>query len=321
MSEQAKKVINSVVLAGKLAELETNRGTCKVKINGAESEADYISLKGVIQFGDSGVESRRFETFVKSKTAKGDKSKLYDHVETFLENAIPMTKNSQAATNVELSGSLVANDYVGADEQLVETYKTSMQFIRNYSENKAKIDIEGYILAIREETVGEGKLTGRLRMDIVSMDYYNSALVLKNIVIPSNLAEPFKNTPYEVGQTAVFHIDYIPKINEASSVRSGGIGEQRSITEGKSYLEMVLVGAETPIDESEENALKKAFIKNLLKERQIKLDDVKNKGYLGNSGHSTSRSGFANSQAKNSQVKNSKPVNTVEDIDDDDLPF
>ena len=86
------------------------------------------------------------------------------------------------------------------------------------------------------------------------------------------MAEPFKKTPYEVGQTAVFHIDYIPKINEASSVRSGGIGEQRSITEGKSYLEMVLVGAETPIDESGENALKKAFIKNLLKERQIKLD-------------------------------------------------
>lgn len=321
MSEQIRKLTNSIVLSGTLAELETKNGTCEMTVKGSKQTADYISLKGVIKFGNSEVEERRFESFIKSKKANGEDSKLYPIFCDWASSAIPLTKNKENATKVTFSGSMVANDYINVEEQLVKAHKISMQLLnKKYQGEMAKADIEGYIQSVREENNSNGIPTGRLLMDIVSTDYFNNALVLDKVIIPVELAEPFSNM-YAEGQTAIFHIDYIPYIDEVST-SGDGIGVQRSVTEGKSHLDMVLVGADKPYEDDDEKALTPEIIRNLLAERKTKLDQIKEAGYLGNktpSGNSGNRSGFGGSSVSSKNTTRNKP--STMPIDDDDMPF
>ena len=123
---------------------------------------------------------------------------------------------------------------------------------------------------------------------------------MKNIIVPAELREAFEDG-YEVGQTAKVFITYTLHKGEEKPKKSGGIGVQR-VTDGKSYVEMILTGADPAIDEDEDNAFSKEAVRIGLSERKAKLNELKEAGYQGNS-------------------SSAKSVTKAAPISDEDMPF
>lgn len=316
MSDKIKKVVNAVTLIGKIAEFEYKTGVTK------EESIPYVSIKGAIQFGDSKVQTKKFERYVqqrsKSKDGKeGKENKLYEKTLTFAKsvNSIASTKEEEA-TIVEIQGSIASNDYVNDKEELIESLKVDATFFNDVDEGvefKGVLDIEGYIQSIIEETKGEDKVeTGRLRVTLVTMDFFGNAIQVKNIIVPTDIKEAFQES-YEVGQTAKLYIDYVVNKAPEKPKKSGGIGTQRT-TDGKSYIEMVVTGADPALDEDDEGSITKQAVKIALTERKGMLAELKEKGYQGKKGQSISSD---NRKSVGSAKGRNKPAL----VDDDDLPF
>lgn len=312
--EQIRRLTNSVHLAGALAELETKDGT-------TESGVPYVSLSGAIQCGETPVSTVKFRSFIKSKKKDGTESKNYKNIKKWIEDAVPMTKDKEHCTYVDMKGSLTDNPFVNREGDLVEAVQYSTQIFKKFEEYAASIDVEGFISSINDEmNKNTDEPSGRKKMRLITRDIFGNTLDLKDIIIPADLVEPIEDNGYERGATATFFIDLIPNKGE-EKVKRGGIGEQR-VTDGKSFLEMVLVGADPVINSDSEKSLDKKLIKEAMEERKNHLAEVKEKGYLGGTSNtsSSSRNGVGSS-AKTSVNKNKGDFETVDSVDDDEFPF
>jgi len=316
MSDKIKSVVNSVNLVGTVVEFEYKTGETK------EEKIPYVSLKGAIQFGDSKAQARRFERYVqqrsKSKDGKeGKENKLYDKTLAFAKSVVSLAqckKEDDKATVVGIQGSLATNDYVNDKDELIESLKIDATFFNDVDEGEAfkgTLDLEGYIQSVVEETKGEDKVeTGRLRVTLLTMDFFGNVIPVKNIIVPKELKEGFEEA-YQTGQTAKFFIDYVVNKAPEKPKKTGGLGQQRT-TDGKSYVEMILTGADPALDEDDEGAISKEAIRIALAERKSKLAELKETGYQGSKGKSISsekRTGLASGKKK------PEPVN------DEDIPF
>lgn len=302
MSDKIKNCINVVRLGGKVAEIEVKTGTTKDK------KIPYVSIEGAIQFGDSKVQTKRFKTYVQEKKSDGGDNKLYAPTLSWA-NSVKSIANSnfEEATAVEVQGAFETNDYVNAEDKLIESLNISGKFFNDFEDYKGTADVEGYIQTITEETKGEDqKETGRLRVNILTADFFGNITPIKNIIVPKELHDDFLNG-YEVGQSAIFYIDFIPNKSEPKPKRTGGLGVQRE-TEGKSYLEMVVTGASPAVDEDDANGISRKAIKIALAERKSNLNDLVEKGYQG-SNKKGARTSLGGSKGK------PKAAN------DDDIPF
>lgn len=304
MSDKIRALNNQVTLTGKIAEITIRKDITREKV-------PYISIKGEIQFGDSKVYNRRFETFVQETKKDGSENKLYGSTMDFAKKVKSIATTSyDEATEVRVSGSVKSNDYVGSDDKLIESVQIDAKFfndLENGETYKGTMDLEGYIQTIALETKGEDKEeTGRLRVTLITADFFGNIIVVKNIIVPKDLKEDFESG-YEVGQTANLYIDLIPNKAESKPKKTGGLGKQRE-TDGKSYIEMIVTGADPTIEEDDDNAVSKESIRIALSERKAMLAGLVEKGYQG--GKSTSKN-ISNAS------KNSKP--SV--VNDEDIPF
>jgi len=309
MSDKVRQMTNQVVLTGKVTEFEMKTGTVA---NGESKGAPYVSIKGEIQFGEHKAMTRSFERYVQEYRVKDGKKvekKAYAPTLDWAKSVKSVAKtNWDEATEVSLVCSFAANDYVNKQEKLIEALKCDISFINDVDgDYKATADIEGYIQSIVPEVKGEDQVeTGRLRVTILTNDFFGNIVPVKNIIVPTELRETFEDG-YEVGQTAKIFVDFTLHKGEEKPKKSGGIGVQRT-TDGKSYVEMILTGADPAIDEDNRDAFSKEAVRIGLAERKADLDKLKEAGYQGGKGKSI---GSASSN-------NSKPKTTVSD---DDIPF
>ena len=305
-SEQLRTLINNVKLRGTLAELEIKEGANK---NGIP----YISLKGAVRFGETGTETKKFRTYVQAQKADGSENKTYPDIKKWADNAVSEADSKDLATTVTITGSLEANDYVSSSEELIETIEINAKFFNEFKENDedpATVDVEGYIRTIADEMKND-EPTGRKKVTLITTDFFRNAVVVKNIIVPTDLAESFCDM-YDVGDTAVLYLSYLLHKGEAKPKKTNGLGKQR-VTEGKDYLELVLVGADAPEDVKE--PLEKKVIKILMEERAQKLEELKEEGYQGGATASNA------SQVKKTTSKKTNTKVTADEIDDDDIPF
>lgn len=306
MSDKVRQMTNKVVLAGKVAELEVRKGTTEKKV-------PYISVKGAIQFGEHKAQTKNFEKFVQEYSIKENGShkenKAYPKVVAWAEKAKSMAslKEGEVATEVSIQGSFATNDYVNKEDKLIEALKIDAAFFNDLDgDYKGTADIEGYIQSITPEVRGEEQNeTGRLRVTILTNDFFGNIIPVKNIIVPEDLKDAFEDG-YEVGQTAKLFVDFVLHEGEAKPKKTGGIGVQRT-TDGASYVEMILTGADPAMDEDEKDAFSREAVRIGMAERKAELDNLKEKGYQGG-GKSIS----------SATSKSSKPKTTV---NDDDIPF
>lgn len=305
MSDKVRQMTNKVVLTGKVTEFEMKTGTIQ---NGESKGTPYLKLKGSIQFGDHKAMERSFERFVQEYRVKDGakkESKAYAKTLEWANSVKSVAKVGwDEATEVSLQCSFATNDYVNKEEKLIEALKQDIAFINDVDgEYGATADVEGYISAITPEVKGEDKEeTGRLRVTILTNDFFGNIIPVKNIIVPAELKEAFEDG-YEVGQTAKVFITYELHKGEEKPKKTGGIGVQRT-TDGKSYVEMILTGADPAIDEDEEGAFSKEAVRICLAERKAMLEKLKEAGYQGSTGKS---------------ISSAKPVSAP--ITDEDLPF
>lgn len=305
MSDKVRQMVNRVVLTGKVTEFEKRAGTIS---SGESIGAPYISFKGKIQFGEHKAMERSFERFVQEYSVREGKKKENKAYERTVEwaNSVKSVADSnwEEASEVSLQCSFATNDYVNAEEKLVEALKCSVAFINDVDgEYGAMADVEGYISQITPETRGEDQNeTGRLRVTVLTNDFFGNIIPVKGIIVPAELREAFEDN-YEVGQTAKLFITFELHKGEEKPKKTGGIGVQRT-TDGKSYVEMILTGADPAMDEDDKDSYSKEAVRIGMSERKAKLDELKEKGYQGSKG-------------KNSgSVSKPKVV-----VADDDIPF
>jgi hypothetical protein len=307
MSDKIKQLVNKVTLVGKIAEFEKKTGTT------AEKNIPYISIKGAIQFGDSKALTRRFEKYVQETNKEGKENKMYPKITEFA-NKVKSIANStyEEATEVNIQGSFATNDYVNDQDELKENVKVDASFFNDLDNDASyggTADIEGYIQSVKPETKGDSnEETGRLRVTVLTTDFFGNLVPIKNIIVPQELKDAFEDG-YEVGNTAKFYVDFTLSKSEVKPAKTGGLGVQRT-TDGKSYVEMILTGADPAIDEDDEGAISKTAIKIALSERKAMLEELKEKGYQGTKNKSIS------SSSRTTGVGN-KPT----PASDEDIPF
>lgn len=302
--EQVKRMTNRVVLRGKLREMEVKRGN-------TENKGDYLRVKGVVQFGPHEAEYRHFDYFATENNSEGKPSKSYARLEEFVSRAKPGTVTN-SPTWATFTGSLRANDYINKEDKLIETVSINCTYVGDFDgkednadHENCTYDIEAYIQSITDEIKNDEE-TGRKKVTLITPDYNNEALVLKNVILPADMVDAFEDGGYEVGVTAKFFLSDILHIGEEKKSQSG-IGKQR-VTTGLSYLETTIVGAELPMTEDQPQYLSSATVKQLSKERKIKLDTLESEGYKGSTSSNDAK------PAKTSTIASN-------DLDDDDIPF
>ena len=303
-NEQIRQLVNRVHLAGQLAQLE-------IKTGDSQKGIPYISLRGAVQCGTEPIYTVRFRSFCLKTKSDGTDNGLYSNIVKWAKEAIPMTKDKDNCTWVDLVGSINPNDYINKEGNLQETYEYNISFFSEFQKYYADIDIEGYIYSIKDEVDREGSTTGRKRLRLISKTQIgNQAIDFKNIMIPEEYAYQLEDAGYEPGRTATFFITLTPNVREEP--KSGGLGKQR-ITNGRAYLEYLMTGAREPVKEESKDALDKKVINNLLKERNNKLDAIKNEGYKGSDSSDTPV------PSKKETNKSKEKFTEVED--DEEFPF
>lgn len=324
-TDQVRKFENRVTLAGQLEEL-TN-----IREGDTNDGVHYLSFRGKIRCTEEKGLSRRFSCFVKAKTADGRDSRLYPKIKSWLSNAVPATHDPNNATMVEFTANPVDASYVNREGRLVEDTDFRIQFINDFTNYRADVDIDGYVKDIKEEMVGPDRdiPTGRYVMTLVSRDIYQNTLEFKRIILTEDIYREMMNCGgYDVGTTSTFFVTLTPKVPEGSQ-SSGGFGVKH-VDGRRPYFEWILCGADKPVGDESPRAITPELAKRMMNERRIMLDEIERKGYQGSSSESTrsaSRSGFGSSTAPAAK----KPIKEVveEDIDeiesplgeDDDIPF
>lgn len=312
-TDQIRQLANRVHFAGTLAELsEMREGNTKDNV-------PYISFSGVLQCGEDAVYNIPFRTFVKSKKSDGTDSKNFAKVKAWYNSAVPMTVN-QNATKVDMVGSLTDNPYVNVQGKLVEGTQYNVQLFGDFKEYAAEIDLEGFVHSIVDETRGEdADPTGRKRMRLITRDIFGNTIDIKNIVVPQDLVDPLEDAGYGKGTTAKFFITLTPN-SRPKPVKKGGIGVQRE-TQGLSYLEWIMTGAEEPIPEDNENYLDPKLIKKAMEVRKQHLEEVEEAGYQGNQTPTGGTTTTANRNSVGGKSTAKTDDNFTEVEADEDFPF
>jgi len=326
MEDSIKKLVNQVKLTGVIAELEVRQGTQKANPQKGSVAMPYISVKGEIQFGAQKSMSRRFETYVTKYKKNGSENGLFQPTLNFISTAKSVAKSSmEEATFISIQGEIKTNDYVNKDKILkegltikatffntVETYDISKSKSENLATlGESKIDVEGYIQSYIPEIKGEESTeTGRLKLNILTTDFFGNIIPIKNIIVPKEFFEDFQKI-YGETQTALFFLSYLANKAESKVATVGGLGVQRT-TDGKTYTEMVLSGANPAVDSDSEVGISVEAIQIALKVRKEMLDELVVKGYQGKA----TASAPMGIGTKGGVVA---PNNDLDD--DDDLPF
>jgi len=315
VSDQIRKLTNNVHFAGALAELDSiHEGT-------TQDGTPYIQFKGVVQCGPTAVYCRPFRCFVKAKNSKGEDSKQFANAKKWYDNAVPMTKDAEHPTMVDMTGSINTNDWVGVDGKLYEGQQFSVQFFNEFKEYLCNIDIEGYIASVTDEERGQEDdrhPTGRKIINLYSMDFYHNVINLKRVIIPKENVPYLDDCEWEKGRTAMFYLTYQPNSTEDAKPTKRGFGQQRTTSGTKSYLELVCTGGDASIPEDSNLSIAPATGKLMMSQRAQALQELESKGYQGKGGagaQAVNRNSFGSAKAQTGKFT------PVMDIDDDDIPF
>lgn len=270
MPERKKtlQTTNSVTLTGKLADLDIRHGTK------ANPRAEQINISGHIQIGDDPNFKVPFRNNfpIKKYRKDGGENKTYAAL-TMLPGQVKTIADVglNEATTVQLRGRIFANDFV-TNGELVESVGLEPSSIQQAPPTElndySRITFKGAVRTIKDEVNKQGEETGRLKMEVVGLDFMGTAVPF-TFIVPEALAEAVKDT-FEPRMTSTFYLQYGMHMVETTPTENGGIGVR--FTEGYSRLERILLGADTPCSEDESGAISSKVLKEAMAKRQENLD-------------------------------------------------
>lgn len=316
MSEQMRQLTNKVILSGKLAELKVTEGNNKNKV-------PYISLEGKVRFGPDTIHEQEFKLYVQKFNSEGKENKNYPKITEFAAKnaALTIAKTTyEEAAEVKMEGNFAINDYVNSKNELKESIRIEGKFLNDCDKNSDGTSVydaigvvEGYIESIIPETRGEdANPTGRLKVALLTNDFFGNLIPMRNLYVESDMADDFGSI-YEVGQTAKFTIQYISSKSQKETKKTA-FGKMH--VDETNYLQMIIIGGDEPFDSDDERAISSATIKAAKLARQEQLDAIKAEGYKGNKNN-----GNGKSSGSSVAASKAKAQSAASDITDDDIPF
>lgn len=337
MESELKKTKNWFRCVGVVNELDLHLEDVDIKTKDADGKDDSVihgqRVRGKVSVKcNDGIHD--FQCYFSSHNTKPDKNGNYDNqrwtmATSMLEwNPVIGGNKEEPATLVNIEGTIDINDYVGQDGEVHSGVRM------NISRANTKVsadDVQGcswngvmFIKAIHPETVNDEE-TGRLVVDLVGVNSKSEAFPVKGIV-EEDLADDFESC-FEAEQTVNMDIDVIVKHigQKKTAKKSFGHGGAVDVNSGFDITEYVIVGADDPIEEPEDEDedgniinngwLNPKSIKKGLRERETKLAELKANGNI------TEKRGNADLKAEK-QKRMAKTKNHVEEpYEDEDDPF
>lgn len=326
LNDKLRDFTNDIKMQGPLTELDVKRGKNEKTGN------EWLRISGAIQFGEHAVMSKRFDTGIIARHKKNEDGSLMEEdkpmfkkMNEFAMNVKPLFDGPKENTPiVYLRGAFATNNYVNSQEKLIESIVVRPTQLslnpRNYEGPMAEPSVEGMIYSVAPETAGEEKTeTGRLRVTLLTVDFFKNLIPVKNIIVTEENRDYFEDY-YQKGCTAKLYLEWQPHIGETTAPKAGGFGKKR-VTTGNSYLELVCTGAEAAIDEDDDKAFPPASAKVLMQAYKQSLEELKAAGYRGSQ---SSTSATTSSPAFGSRPKSmsEQRATIMADMDvDDDMPF
>lgn len=286
VTDQFRKLDNSVVLAGRIKEFKPNSIFRKQDKNGI----DYISAEGLIYCDEEGIITVPFKMYQpKIWRNKGTINEYYAILDEMINT---MASNPNAEVYTYMYGTMIDNPYYSkADKKMCPTaIKANMRSFKKFEDYNASMIMEGYIKSIEDET-RKGEATGRKLVRLISRDSNNNTID-HTFILPEEFVDIFESEHYDEGVTAKFKIRWVATTTTKKTdvVGKGGFGENPD--DGKTYtnIEQVICGA-NPIDRKTKGVqLDDDLIKRALAERKLRIQEIEAAGTSGGFGSMSSAS-------------------------------
>lgn len=327
-----KKTKNYFRCVGACYEKSLTRENRPIEIKDAEGNSKG-TVNGERIFGkvsvrcDDGI--HEFRAYFQSHNPRPDKNGNHENnqwkmAESMMDWNPEIGGTDSPATLVNIEGILEVNDYVGQDN----TVKTAVQRTIRKASTKVSADEAklcswsgvGFIKSIRSEVFNEEE-TGRLIVEVLGVNGKSEVFPIKAFV-EKDMADDFENA-FSEKQTIPMDMDIVVRhVGKKSVKKTFGRNSSVSVNEGFDVTEYIIVGADEPIEEPDEDDegniidngwLNPEAIKKALNERKKKLEEL-----LANGAVTTRKS--TSSVSSNNTFKKTV-AKAVEAFDDEEDPF
>lgn len=273
------------------------------KFVGTVSEIALTEQKGSIKgengrdiscniiMGDVVIENKNgtfpLRVYCASKTKQGEKNKMYEGYQTIMKSYVTklmVAKDPEAgpADFVSCRTNVRLNDFISRSGELISDIRVNLNSMRRITdgEESSAVDMEGVITKILPEKKNE-KETGRLEIEFMNVAYGGVAHPYTAFV-PEDLADDFVDI-YKIGDTCALCFELKSTTQKKQNVKKAAFGKIIDTNTEYDRLELVVIGGEAPYEEDEEyedgtpKRLPQSDVKELMNERNIYLDDLRNK--------------------------------------------
>lgn len=342
-NSELKRTRNAFRCVGTVSENALVREECKIKVRDEEGNAagsvDGERIRGRIALSTkTGIHT--FDVYAQNITSKNKPNQMWESFEAMLDWKPQIGGDGEPAM-VAVDGSVAINDYVGKTGEV----STSLRWNVRRGNTRVKADEEtgctleavAFIQSIKPETKtvdGEAEETGRLSVTLMGVGSNGDCFPI-NCFVDENMAEAFTDN-YEIGQSVNFTLELTTTHIGGVAPKKKAFGKAGSVAVNSGYdkQELMIYGADDPIEEPDEDSLvdedgkavedKSGYInpiamKKAIKARAAMLDELKNNPQ--SKGGKDSKPDIKG--AKKAMNKAKPKFEEFEDTgeDDDELPF
>lgn len=334
MQSVLNKTRNYFRCVGTLYELGLKQEPCDIKLrdengNPAGTTKGERIMGNIAVRTDNGIHT--FNVYFQNLTADNKPNPQWKMACAIMDWTPEINGLGDEPTLVNVEGTVAINDYVGQDGEVKSGLRWS---VRRANTKASPDDTKGtslnavaFIQSIEPEarTVGDDvEETGRLKVGLLSVDGKGCVFPIKALV-DEELADDFDSN-YEKGQTVNFDFDLIVRHvgGQQNKKKAFGKGSSVAVNNGFDIQELMIVGADEPIEEPDELTeidengnevevktqwLNPVAVKKAINERNKMLDELKNKPV-------EKKPGSIREAKQKEKGKMAKPKTSVPDFDD-----
>jgi hypothetical protein len=299
---------NTVIVEGLLLENRLEFTEVNDKVHGK-----IAAIRGEVDIEVAENEVHTVSFFMKSLKKDGTENGIFNSLSTVKEEykSVASVGREEADRVRVTSGEIRLNEYYGQDGKLKSFPQIHSNFINRVKESdeynpRAEFEVEVFVHSVIGEIKNDEE-TGR----VIVKSYIPS---FNGNVIPFDFpvtkdGSGYVQDNYESGNTVKVYGDVVNFKEITKTEEEVAFGKPKERITTKTVREYIITGGSEPYDEENAKAYKTDLIKKALTEREVYLEELKNKKKDSNK---ESNKGFDTKSNKDSK----KPS-----ISDDDLPF
>lgn len=301
-----REAANSAVIEGVLAELRLEVRD----INEKEAITGEIDVKT----GEDSIHTLRVFAYRYNK--EGKESGIYKGLKTVMDEYKSIASHGvDEADKVRITqGKIGLNEYYVQDE-LKSFPQLSTNFINRLKPTdefnpRAQFELEMYVHSVVDEIKNEEETGRAILKGYVPL--YGGKVIPFSLIVADAAAVDYVKNNYETGSTVTVYGDIVNSIKIKRIEIEVGFGKPQEKITSTTVREYVVTGGSVPMDEDDPKAYKQEAIRKALTEREIYLNELKNKNKDDKQKNNTKKGFDTKTTAK---PNNSKTINV------DDLPF